>query len=40
MIGPGKSTTLTVMLKKGTWAYSCTVDSHKELGMKGKLKVT
>ena len=39
-IQPGKSTTLTVMLKKGTHPYSCTVDSHKQLGMKGVLKVT
>jgi uncharacterized cupredoxin-like copper-binding protein len=39
-IEPGKSTTLTVMLKKGNHPYSCTVDSHKELGMKGVLKVT
>jgi plastocyanin len=39
-IGPGKSTTLTVTLKKGSHPYSCTVDSHKELGMKGVLKVT
>jgi plastocyanin len=39
-IGPGASTTLTVTLKKGRWPYSCTVDSHKELGMKGVLKVT
>ena len=39
-IAPGKSTTLTVMLKKGSYPYKCTVDSHKELGMKGVLKVT
>jgi uncharacterized cupredoxin-like copper-binding protein len=39
-VGPGKSTTLTVMLTKGNHPYSCTVDSHKELGMKGVLKVT
>jgi plastocyanin len=39
-IGPGKSTTLTVMLKKGRYPYSCTVDSHKALGMKGVLQVT
>ena len=39
-IGPGKSTTLTVMLKKGRYTSSCTVDSHKALGMKGVLQVT
>jgi len=39
-IGPGKSTTLTVMLKKGRYPYTCTVDSHKALGMKGVLQVT
>jgi uncharacterized cupredoxin-like copper-binding protein len=39
-IGPGKTTRLTVMLKKpGRYHYSCTVDSHAELGMKGTLRV-
>jgi uncharacterized cupredoxin-like copper-binding protein len=40
MIPPGKSTTLTVVLKKGSYPYKCTVDSHAKLGMKGVLKVT
>lgn len=39
-IGPGKSTTLTVMLKRGRYPYECTVDGHADLGMKGVLRVT
>jgi uncharacterized cupredoxin-like copper-binding protein len=39
-IGPGKSTRLTVTLKRGRYPYKCTVDSHAELGMKGVLRVT
>jgi uncharacterized cupredoxin-like copper-binding protein len=39
MIKPGKSATLTVVLKKGRYPYKCTVDSHAKLGMKGFLKV-
>jgi uncharacterized cupredoxin-like copper-binding protein len=39
-IGPGKTTRLTVTLKKGKHPYKCTVDSHAELGMKGVLTVT
>ena len=40
MIRPGKTTSLTVTLKRGRWPYKCTVDSHAELGMKGVLRVT
>jgi uncharacterized cupredoxin-like copper-binding protein len=40
LIKPGKSTTLTVVLKKGKSPYRCSVDSHAKLGMKGILKVT
>jgi uncharacterized cupredoxin-like copper-binding protein len=40
VIGPGKSTTLTVTLKRGRYPYRCTVDGHAELGMKGVLRVT
>jgi uncharacterized cupredoxin-like copper-binding protein len=40
LIKPGKSATLTVTLKKGSWAYKCTVPGHAAAGMKGKLKVT
>jgi uncharacterized cupredoxin-like copper-binding protein len=39
-IGPGKTTRLTVTLKRGKWPYRCTVDSHAKLGMKGVLRVT
>jgi plastocyanin len=39
-IGPGQSTTMSVTLKRGTYPYRCTVDSHAELGMKGVLHVT
>jgi plastocyanin len=39
-ITKGKSTTLTVMLKRGRYPYKCTVDSHAGLGMKGTLRVT
>ena len=37
---PGKTTRLTVTLKKGRYPYKCTVDSHAKLGMKGVLHVT
>jgi uncharacterized cupredoxin-like copper-binding protein len=39
-ISPGKTTRLTVTLKRGRYPYKCTVDSHAELGMKGVLRVT
>jgi plastocyanin len=39
VIGPGKTTALTVRLKKGRYPYRCTVDAHAELGMKGVLRV-
>ena len=40
-IGPGKSATLTVTLKKGKkYAYLCTVPGHAQLGMKGSFKAT
>ncbi len=40
VIGGGKTTTLTVTLKKGKLAYKCTVPGHAAAGMKGTLKVT
>jgi uncharacterized cupredoxin-like copper-binding protein len=40
IIGPGKSTTLRVTLKKGSIAYTCTVPGHAASGMKGKLTVS
>ena len=39
-ISPGKTTRLTVTLKRGRYPYKCTVDSHAQLGMKGVLRVT
>lgn len=40
MVAPGKTSSLTVTLKKGSYPYKCTVDSHAKLGMKGVLHVT
>lgn len=40
VIGPGKTAKLTVTLKAGKQAYSCTVPGHAAAGMKGSLKVT
>jgi plastocyanin len=39
IIGRGQTTRLTVTLKPGRYLYTCTVDSHAELGMKGYLRV-
>jgi uncharacterized cupredoxin-like copper-binding protein len=40
MIAPKKTGTLIVTLKKGKFAYICTVAGHAAAGMKGKLTVT
>lgn len=40
MIAKGKSAKFVVTLKKGKWAYKCTVPGHAAAGMKGTLKVT
>ena len=40
IIGHGRSTTLTVTLKKGSYPYKCTVPGHATLGMKGIFSVT
>jgi uncharacterized cupredoxin-like copper-binding protein len=40
MISPGKSATLTVTLKKGSYKYICTVPGHAAAGMKGTFKAT
>jgi uncharacterized cupredoxin-like copper-binding protein len=40
LIAPGKSGSVTVNLKKGSYTYICTVPGHAAAGMKGKLKVT
>jgi plastocyanin len=37
-IGRGQTTRLTVTLKPGRYLYTCTVDSHAELGMRGYLR--
>jgi uncharacterized cupredoxin-like copper-binding protein len=39
MLSPGKSATLTVTFKKGTFPYLCTVPGHAQLGMKGNFTV-
>lgn len=39
-IGPGKTATLVVTLKKGSYTYLCTLPGHAAAGMKGKLKAT
>jgi uncharacterized cupredoxin-like copper-binding protein len=39
MVKPGRSTTLTVRLKKGRAAYRCTMPGHAAAGMKGTLRV-
>ena len=41
MLGPGKSASLTVRLKKGKkYQYICTVPGHAAAGMKGSFKAT
>jgi uncharacterized cupredoxin-like copper-binding protein len=40
LLSPGKSATLTVTLKKGTYPYICTVPGHAAAGMKGTFKAT
>jgi plastocyanin len=39
VINPGKTATITVSLKKGTYRFICTVAGHAQLGMRGTLKV-
>jgi plastocyanin len=39
IVGKGKTSTLTVTLKRGTYTFYCPVPGHKALGMKGKLIV-
>jgi uncharacterized cupredoxin-like copper-binding protein len=39
VLGPGKSQSITVRLKKGTYSFLCTVKGHAAAGMKGKFKV-
>jgi len=39
VVGPGKTSTATAVLKPGTYEYYCTVRSHHQAGMKGVLTV-
>jgi uncharacterized cupredoxin-like copper-binding protein len=40
LLSPGKSATLVVTLKKGSFKYICTVPGHAAAGMKGTFKAT
>jgi uncharacterized cupredoxin-like copper-binding protein len=40
LLGPGKSATLRITLKKGSYKYLCTVPGHAAAGMRGVFKVT
>jgi plastocyanin len=40
LLKPGKSATLRVTLKKGSFKYLCTVPGHAAAGMKGTFKAT
>jgi uncharacterized cupredoxin-like copper-binding protein len=39
IVAPGKTSTLTVDLKKGTYTYYCPVPGHRQAGMTGTLTV-
>jgi uncharacterized cupredoxin-like copper-binding protein len=39
VIKPGKSASITVSLRKGTYKYLCTVKGHARAGMRGSFKV-
>jgi len=39
-IGPGKTATLTVTLKKGSYTLYCSIPGHRQLGMVAKLTAT
>jgi len=39
IVAPGKTSTVTVTLKKGTYTYYCPVPGHEQAGMKGTLTV-
>ena len=39
-VGPGKTTSVTIRLKVGTYQFYCPVDGHKAAGMKGKIVVS
>jgi plastocyanin len=39
VVGKGKTSTVTVHLRKGTYTFYCSVPGHEQAGMKGKLIV-
>jgi plastocyanin len=39
IVGPGKTSTVAVNLKPGTYTFYCPFDGHKAAGMTGKLPV-
>jgi plastocyanin len=39
VVGPGKTTSLTVTLEKGRYTFLCPVPGHAQAGMKGTLTV-
>jgi uncharacterized cupredoxin-like copper-binding protein len=40
LVGPGKSASLTVTLKRARYTYICTVPGHAAAGMKGLFKAS
>jgi uncharacterized cupredoxin-like copper-binding protein len=40
VLAPGKSQTISVSLKKGSYKFLCTVKGHEAAGMKGTFKVS
>jgi uncharacterized cupredoxin-like copper-binding protein len=40
IVGPGKTSTVTVTLHRGTYTFFCPVPGHKAAGMKGTLTVS
>jgi uncharacterized cupredoxin-like copper-binding protein len=39
IVNPGKTTSVTVTLKRGKYTFYCPVPGHRQLGMKGTLTV-
>lgn len=39
VVGKGKTSTITVTLKKGSYTFYCSVPGHEQAGMKGTLTV-
>jgi len=40
IVNPGKTSTVTVKLKAGSYTFYCPVPGHRAAGMKGTIKVT